>query len=50
MTWIALIIKDLEKTLKEHSIKTPLTEASLEKLKILAVDKNLWRLETARSK
>ena len=50
LTWIALITKDLENTLKEQNIKTPLTISSLEKLKLLAENKNLWRREITRSK
>ena len=49
-TWIDVITKDLEKTLKFHRIKTPLNLASLERLKILAEDRTLWRKEVARSK
>ena len=50
MTWIALITKDLQATLKTHRIKTPLTATSLEKLMILAEDRNLWRNEIVRSR
>ena len=49
-TWIDVITKDLEKTLKFHRIKTPLNLASLQRLKILAEDRALWREEVARSK
>ena len=49
-TWIDVITKDLEKTLTFHRIKTPLNLASLERLKILAEDRTLWRKEVARSK
>ena len=48
-TWIALITKDLEKTLRYHGIKTPLTRKGLESLKILALDRNLWRREMTNS-
>ena len=50
LTWITLIIKYLQKTLITHNIKTPLTVSSLEKLKFLAKDKNLWRMEITRNK
>ena len=50
LTLIALVTKDLEDTLQRHNIKTPLTAKSLEQLRTLAEDKNLWRLEIARSK
>ena len=50
LTWIALVTKDLEITLKSHKIKTPLTDTSLNQLQLLANDKNLWRVEIARCK
>ena len=50
LTWITLISKDLEKTLKHHNIKTPLIYESLEKLKILAEDRTIWRKEILRNK
>ena len=50
LTWIALITKDLEKTLKHHKIKTPLTCESLKRLKLLAEDRSAWRVEVSRNK
>ena len=50
LTWIALVSKDLEETLKSHKINTPLTATSLDQLQLLANDKNLWRVEIARCK
>ena len=50
LTWIALVTKDLEETLKHHNIKKPLTATSLDKLQQIAEDKNLWRQEIARCK
>ena len=48
-TWIALITKDLKNTLKFHKIKTPLTMKTLDRLRDLAANNNLWREEVARS-
>ena len=50
LTWIALLTKDLEKTLQHHKIKTPLNKNSLERLKHLADDRSIWREEVSRSK
>ena len=49
-TWIAQITKDLENTLTHHKIKVPLTKDSLQRLKILAENRFLWREEVMRSK
>ena len=43
LTWIAQISKDLERTLQDQKIKTPLTKESLQKIKILADDRSLWK-------
>ena len=48
-TWIDIITKDLEETLIYHRIKTPLNLESLERLKIVAEDRTLWREEVTRS-
>ena len=49
VTWISLITKDLTNTLKHHNINSPLTENSLDKIKRIAADKDLWRLEISRN-
>ena len=49
-TWIAQVTKDLERTLKHHKIKSPLNRNSLQRLKILAADRVVWREEVTRSK
>ena len=48
-TWIALITKDLKNTLKFHNIKTPLKMKTLDRLRNLAANNDLWREEVARS-
>ena len=48
LTWLALIAKDLSKTLEKYKIKTPLNKNSLERLKTLAGDRKIWREEMAR--
>ena len=42
-TWIALITKDLETTMRENNIKSPLTRYGLENLKSMAEDRFQWR-------
>ena len=49
LTWIAVITKDITKTLKHHNIKKPLTKKSLEKLSVIAKDSSLWRREIVRN-
>ena len=49
VTWISLITKDLKNTLDHHNINSPLNETSLDKLKTIAADKDLWRLEISRN-
>ena len=47
-TWLALITKDLTKTIKQYKIKTPFNKSSLETLKNLAGDRIIWRREMAK--
>ncbi len=48
-TWIALITKDLEATLKTHKIKTPINNMkSMTSLRALASDRPTWREEIER--
>ena len=49
LTWLALVTKDLTKTLTHHNIRTPLNLRSLEKLSTIAKDKAQWRAEIVRS-
>ena len=49
LTWIAFVTKDLKNTLLFHQIKTPLKMNSLNKLRNLAANNDLWRNEVARS-
>ena len=48
-TWLSVITKDLNETLKHNGIKTPLNKDSLSILKDLARDRILWREEVMRS-
>ena len=50
LTWLALITKDLSRTIEDHKIKTPLNKSSLERLKTLAGDIIIWRGEIAKCK
>ena len=49
LTWVAVITKDITKTLTHHNIKKPLTKKSLEKLSVIARDNSLWRREIVRN-
>ena len=49
LTWIALVTKDIAKTLQHHSIKSPLNRDSLNKLTLIAKDKCAWRTEIVRN-
>ena len=49
LTWIKLITQDLTNTTKHHNIKTPLDPTSLQKLIVLAKDKEGWKREIVRS-
>ena len=49
LTWVAVITKDITKTLTHHNIKKPLTKKSLEKLSVIARDNCLWRREIVRN-
>ena len=48
-TWLALITKDIKKTLQHHNIKSPLNKDSIEKLTVLAKDNTIWKKEIMRS-
>ena len=48
-TWLELIAKDLEETLKIYKIKSPINnKQSMTRIRALASDKVLWREEIAR--
>ena len=48
-TWLSMISKDMKPTMKLHKIKTPINKKSLQKLRDLASDRTLWRVEMRRS-
>ena len=49
LTWIKLVTQDLTNTITHHNIKTPLDPTSLQKLIVLAKDKDGWKREIVRS-